>query len=186
MAVETIDSCLQEVTLPELRWQTVSHPESELPIQVVGYSRPLDEDAYKRIDNLPDNEFVVLPVLHLNAEERKKYSSTTLWGLYKSVDRAAARLGHRNRVDLAMFALRGGVHFLDVRTPVDRESLDRQELEVAARLRQSNTEIAQAIGRTERTVVRSLASFKEKTGARTRIEAALMVRIFDLIQDQSS
>jgi len=146
---------------------------------------PLEEEvsAAKTVEALePFTEYQrpVISRLHLPREKISGELGITKYSVQGAIRRAMLIAGLSNKTELAIKLHEDGLQFA-IRQPKRplHELLTRDELDICMSLHLPYQEIADSHGLPRQRVNEWVSYMKAKTGARTRVELALMVRVFD-------
>lgn len=134
------------------------------------------------LKDFTEMEQKVLPLLFLSNSEIAKRLSIPPYRVKNIVTRARAKLDPKppTATDLAMELYRRGLRF-DIKTPTMPlvELLTNEEMEVAKLLGLPYGQVAEKMNSTPNHIDTQVRWMRQKTGARTRTELALMVLAYD-------
>lgn len=163
--------------------------ELALIAQIYGFEpfpEELEDDTPEALKPFTDFQRRVLSRLHLPGDIIAGELGISRYGVAHAVDYAKRKTGTSNRTALALKLMEDGYQF-DIHEP-DRplqELLTDQELAIAKSLYKPYEEIAQDQGLDFLRVNNLVDYMKRKTGARTRVELALIAHMFDTGQSKS-
>jgi DNA-binding CsgD family transcriptional regulator/predicted DNA-binding protein YlxM (UPF0122 family) len=145
-----------------------------------GFAEYLNRSIPEQLRFFTEIERKIIPYLHLSLPDIVEKTGFTVNSIHDGIARSAKRVGAANRRELALLLYQQGYEF-DIKEPVRPlvELFDADQMIIIKNLHLSDEDIGVMIGKEAQYVGKIAHYFRNKAGARTRIELLLMSHKFD-------